>query len=107
MKYMTDANISGLANELKDQGIDCQTVYEIMMNKNDTRVQIKDPEIVKFLHGQNKKMTLITLATELAEYCPSFRRSLHKGPRPRCRPYQEDERLERHGPSSFALVSKQ
>jgi hypothetical protein len=72
MKYMTDANISGLAKELNAQGIDCQTVHEIMMNKNDTRIQIKDPEIVKFLHSQNKKITLITLDTELAEYCRAF-----------------------------------
>jgi hypothetical protein len=72
MKYMTDANISGLSKELKAQGIDCQTVHELMMNSNDTRVQIKDPEILKFLHAQNKSITLITLDTELAEYCRAF-----------------------------------
>jgi hypothetical protein len=72
MKYMTDANVSGLAKELKAHGIDCQTVHELMLNNNDSRVPIKDPEIVKFLRGQDKKITLITLDTELAEYCKTF-----------------------------------
>jgi hypothetical protein len=44
MKYMTDANVSGLAKELKAQGIDCQTVHELMLNTKDSRVQIKDPK---------------------------------------------------------------
>ena len=72
MKYMTDANISGLAKELQANGIDCQTVHELMLKSNDSRVPIKDPEIVKFLQGQDKKIRLITLDTELAEYCKTF-----------------------------------
>ena len=48
MKYMTDANISGLAKELRKKGIDCETVHKLMMNHEDSRVQIKDPQIIKF-----------------------------------------------------------
>ena len=55
MKYMTDENVSGLAKELKAHGIDCQTVHELMLNSKDPSVQIKDPEIIKFLRGQEKK----------------------------------------------------
>ena len=69
MKYMTDANISGLFKELRKKGIDCETVHKLMMTHEDSRVQIKDPQIIKFLRDQNKKITLITLDTELAEYC--------------------------------------
>jgi hypothetical protein len=66
---MTDANVSGLAKELRKKGIDCETVHRLMLNSEDSRVQIKDPEIIKFLREQGKKITLITLDTELAEYC--------------------------------------
>jgi hypothetical protein len=72
MKYMTDANISGLAKEPKKKGIDCETVHKHIMNHEDSRVQIKDPEIIKFLQRQDKKITLITLDTELADYCKTF-----------------------------------
>jgi len=72
MKYMTDANLSGLAKELRKKGIDCETVHKLIMNNEDSRVQIKDPQILKFLRGQDKKITLITLDTELAEYCKTF-----------------------------------
>jgi len=51
MKYMTDANVSGLAKELRKKGIDCETVHKLMMNYEDSRVQIKDPQIIKFLRG--------------------------------------------------------
>ena len=71
-RYMTDAHISGLAKELKKKSIDCETVHKRMMNHEDSRVQIKDPEIVKFLQGQDKKITLITLDTELADYCKTL-----------------------------------
>ncbi len=72
MKYMTDAHISGLAKELRKKGIDCETVHKRIMNHEDSRVQIKDPEIVKFLRGQDKTIALITLDTELADYCKTF-----------------------------------
>ncbi len=71
MKYVTDANVSGLAKELKRKGIDCQTIHMLMRGTEDSRIQIRDPEIVKFLKGKNGTVTLITLDSELAEYCNS------------------------------------
>ncbi len=72
MKYMTDANISGLAKELRSKGIDCETVHQMMLKNEDTRIPIKDPQIVKFLSEQNKTITLITMDNLLAEYCKTF-----------------------------------
>ncbi len=69
LKYMTDANTSGLARELRARGIDCDTVHKLILNNEDSRIQIKDPQIISFLRNQAKQITLITLDTELAEYC--------------------------------------
>jgi hypothetical protein len=66
---MTDANVSGLAKELKSRGIDCETVHNILRSNERSEVKIRDPEIIKFLRGQDKNITLITLDTELSEYC--------------------------------------
>jgi hypothetical protein len=63
MKYMTDANISGLAKELRSKGIDCETIHQMMLKNEDTRIPIKDPQIVEFLSEQNKTITLITIWT--------------------------------------------
>jgi len=72
MKYVTDAHLSGLAKELREKEIDCQTVHQMMLGHEDSRVKISDPEIVKFLVGKKKSVTLITLDSELAEYCARF-----------------------------------
>jgi rRNA-processing protein FCF1 len=72
MKYVTDANISGLAKELRSQGIDCQTVHKLMLMNEDSRIPIKDPAIIKFLAEQENQITLITMDTELSEYCKTF-----------------------------------
>lgn len=69
---MTDAHLSGLARELREKGVDCQTVHRLMLGHEDSRVKISDPEIVKFLASQNRSVALITLDTELAEYCSKF-----------------------------------
>ena len=69
---MTDAHLSGLARELREKGVDCQTVHRLMLGHEDSRVKISDPEIVKFLVSQNRSVALITLDTELAEYCSKF-----------------------------------
>ncbi len=69
MKYMTDANVSGLSKELRERGIDCETVHKFILNSEDSRVKITDPEIIKFLRGKKGSITLITLDSELAEYC--------------------------------------
>ena len=68
---MTDAHLSGLARELREKGIDCQTVHKMMLGHEDSRVKISDPEIVKFLSSK-KSITLITLDNELAEYCSTL-----------------------------------
>lgn len=72
MRYMTDAHLSGLARELREKGVDCQTVHKLMLGHEDSRVKIFDPEIVKFLASQQGSVALITLDSELAEYCSKF-----------------------------------
>jgi rRNA-processing protein FCF1 len=72
MLYMTDAHLSGLAKELRNKGVVCETVHKLMRGHEDSRVRISDPEIVKFLVSKNKSVALITLDSELAEYCSSF-----------------------------------
>jgi len=72
MLYMTDAHLSGLARELRAKGVTCETVHKLVLGHEDSRVQISDPAIVKFLVAQNKTVALITLDSELAEYCSSF-----------------------------------
>ena len=69
---MTDAHLSGLARELREKGVDCQTVHKLMLDHEDSRVKITDPEIVKFLTSQRGSVALITLDNELAEYCSTF-----------------------------------
>ncbi len=69
MRYVTDAHLSGLANELRERGIDCQTIHGLMLGNEHSQVQIKDPEIFKFLLEKKGSFTLITLDTEFAEYC--------------------------------------
>lgn len=72
LRYMTDAHLSGLAKELREKGIDCQTVHKMILDHEDSRVKITDPEIVKFLTSQRGSVALITLDSELAEYCSKF-----------------------------------
>ena len=69
---MTDAHLSGLARELRGKGVDCETVHKLMLGHEDSRVKISDPEIVKFLTSQRGSVSLITLDSELAEYCSKF-----------------------------------
>ena len=72
MRYMTDAHLSGLAKELREKGVDCQTVHKLMLGNEDSRVKITDPEIVKFLVSQSGSIALITMDRELVEYCSTF-----------------------------------
>jgi hypothetical protein len=72
MKYMTDANNAGLAKQLREKGVDCETVHKLMLGSEDSRIQILDPAIVKFLLGKKGEITLITFDNELAEYCKEF-----------------------------------
>lgn len=70
--YVTDAHLSGLARELREKGINCETVHKLLIGSEDSRIKITDPEIVKFLTLKNGTITLITLDNELAEYCSTF-----------------------------------
>ncbi|MDG6915519.1 MAG: hypothetical protein JRN23_04890 [Nitrososphaerota archaeon] len=72
VRYMTDAHLSGLAKELREKGVACETVHKTMLGHEDSRVKLTDPEIVKFLAGKGGSVALITLDTELAEYCSAF-----------------------------------
>lgn len=72
MRYMTDAHLSGLAKELREKGVDCETVHKTMLGHEDSRVKITDPEIVRFLSEKGRSIALITLDNELAEYCTTF-----------------------------------
>ncbi len=66
---MTDANLSGLAKELRAKGINCETVHRLMLGNERSQERITDPQIVKFLRERRGFITLITLDSELAEYC--------------------------------------
>jgi predicted nuclease of predicted toxin-antitoxin system len=72
MRYMTDAHLSGLAKELREKGVNCETVHKLMLGNEDSRIKIADPEIVKFLVAKDKSIALITLDSELAQYCTTF-----------------------------------
>ena len=69
---MTDAQLSGLAKELRAKGVDCQTVHKLMRGNENSSVSISDPEILRFLVSQKGSLALITLDNELAEYCSKF-----------------------------------
>jgi hypothetical protein len=72
LRYMTDAQLSGLAKELREKRIDCRTVHMLMRGNEDSRVSIDDSEILKFLMDQKGGLTLITLDKGLARYCATF-----------------------------------
>lgn len=72
MRYMTDAHLSGLAKELREKGVECETVHRMMLGNEDSRIKISDPDIVKFLVSKKRSVALITLDNELAEYCATF-----------------------------------
>ncbi len=36
MKYVTNANVSGLAKELRSRQIDCETVHKLILNTEDS-----------------------------------------------------------------------
>ena len=69
---MTDAQLSGLAKELREKGVDCETVHRMVLGHEDSRVSIEDPDILKFLLTKGGSVTLITLDNELARYCSRF-----------------------------------
>lgn len=69
MRYVTDANVSGLARELREFNIDCQTIHMMILGHERSQMAISDPDIFRFLKEQKNPVTLITMDTELAKYC--------------------------------------
>lgn len=69
MKYMLDAMLYGMAKDLRDNGIDCDTATKLLRGHDDSSVRIPDPEIFDFLKKANGTIALITGDNELAEYC--------------------------------------
>ena len=72
MKYMTDANNAGIAKQLREKGVDCDTVHKLMKGNEESQVKISDPAIFKFLLERKGQITLITNDNLLAEYCEEF-----------------------------------
>lgn len=68
MRYMIDSMYNGWARELREKGYDCQTVVKLLRGNEDSSVQVRDPEILKYLE-ENRSITLITADRELVEYC--------------------------------------
>ena len=72
MKYMTDAQCANIAPVLKEKGFDCETVHQRILGNEDSRVSIKDPEIVGFLMKERSRgveITLICNDIDLAGHC--------------------------------------
>jgi uncharacterized protein YacL len=60
---------SGLAKELRNNGIDCETAHKLILGTEDTRIKISDAKIFDFLRKANGTITLITADNDLSEYC--------------------------------------
>ena len=72
MKYMVDAMLYGLAKELRELGIECETASKLIRGDEDSSVKIPDPDIVEYLLKAKGEVCLITLDSELAQYCAKF-----------------------------------
>ena len=72
MKFMTDANNAGIAKQLREKGVDCETVHKLMKGNEESQVKISDPAIFRFLWERKGEITLITNDNLLAEYCDEF-----------------------------------
>lgn len=72
MRYIADQMLSGLAEELRQKGVDCRTAQEVLRNSKDTSKGIDDDEIFKYLMDNEGSVALITLDNDLAKYCKRF-----------------------------------
>lgn len=63
----------GLAKELRENGIDCETASKLIYRHEDSRFSIPDPDIIEFLLKAGGSIALITADTELARYCQKFK----------------------------------
>ena len=63
MKYMVDEMIENLAPILREEGIDCRTIYEWIDGKRQKSRKIDDAEVRRFLRDRKQKGDEITLIT--------------------------------------------
>ena len=73
MKYMVDAMLYGLAKELRELGVECETASKLIRGDEDSSISIPDPDILEYLINAKGEVCLITLDSELAKYCQKFK----------------------------------
>ncbi len=69
MKYVVDQMLAGLKKELRGEGIDCETATKLVRNTEDSSLKVKDVEIFQLLKQAGGTLTLITLDSDLSDYC--------------------------------------
>jgi hypothetical protein len=69
---MVDAMLYGLAKELRELGIGCETASKLIRGDEDSSISIPDPDIVEYLLKTKGEVCLITLDSDLAQYCAKF-----------------------------------
>jgi len=72
MRYVVDQMLSGLAKELRANGIDCMTAQMAIRGDEDSSKRIDDAKILEYCLKDKGKVTLITVDNDLAKYCETF-----------------------------------
>jgi len=60
---------NGLVEELRLDGVTCETATKMLTGKDDSLVSIADDKIIQFLQGPGAEFTLITADLKLANRC--------------------------------------
>ena len=60
---------NGLVNELRGDGVDCETATQMILKNNDSRISIPDEKIIEFLQGAGAEFTLVTADLRLVKRC--------------------------------------
>lgn len=68
-RYLLDQMFNGLVDELRRDGIDCETATQMITNSNDSRIGIPDSKIIEFLQGSGAEFTLVTADLRLVKKC--------------------------------------
>ncbi len=68
-KYLLDQMFNGLIDELRKEHIECDTATHAILHSNDSRISIKDDEIIAFLENEGRDFTLITADMRFARRC--------------------------------------
>jgi len=69
MRDIVDQNLAGLARELREVGVECDTATKAVLGNEDSSVRVPDPEIFRLLKDAAGGLTLITSDSDLAGYC--------------------------------------